>query len=191
LQQALAHPTWNMGAKVSIDSATLMNKALEIVEAAFLFGMPPERIDVVIHPQSVIHSMVEFTDRTILAQMSTPDMRFPIQYALTWPEKCPGEMAPLDFAVFNKLSFELPNRNLFPSLDFAYSALRAGGTMPAVMNAANEVAVEKFKTGAIGFTGIWHIIEKTMAKHQTVKNLSLAAVIDADRWARQTAQEIL
>ncbi len=186
-EKALAHPTWNMGEKVSIDSATLMNKALEIVEAGFLFKIPPAHIDVVIHPQSVIHSMVEFIDHSILAQMSIPDMRFPIQYALTWPEKCPGEMPPLDFTVFNTLSFALPDRKLFPSLDFAYHALQVGGTMPAVMNAANEIAVEKFKSGAIGFTDIWQIIETTMDRHQTVKGLSLDAILDADKWARRFA----
>ncbi len=188
--EALAHPTWNMGPKVTIDSASLMNKALEIIEASFLFGMTGDRIDVVIHPQSVIHSMVEFIDGTILAQMSTPDMRFPIQYAITYPEKCSGGMKALDFSVFSQLNFQLPDRRRFPSLDFAYSALHAGGTMPAVMNAANEAAVERFRKAEIGFTGIWNIIEKVMSKHKVLEQPSLDAILSADKWAREEALTI-
>ncbi len=189
-EKALAHPTWNMGPKVTIDSASLMNKALEIIEAAFLFGMPGDKIDVIIHPQSVIHSMVEFIDGTILAQMSTPDMRFPIQYAITYPEKYSGSMKPLDFSLFSQLDFQLPDRRRFPSLDFAYSALTAGGTMPAVMNAANEVAVERFRRAEIGFTGIWNIIEKVMSMHQVLEQPALDAILSSDKWARDTALTI-
>ncbi len=189
-EKALAHPTWNMGPKVTIDSASLMNKALEIIEAAFLFGMPGDKLDVVIHPQSVIHSMVEFIDGTILAQMSTPDMRFPIQFAITYPEKYSGGMKPLDFSIFSQLNFQMPDRKLFPSLDFAYNALRAGGTMPAVMNAANEVAVERFRRCEIGFTGIWNIIEKVMSKHSVLEEPALDAILSVDKWARETALTI-
>lgn len=189
-EKALDHPTWNMGPKVTIDSASLMNKALEIIEAAFLFGMPGNKIDVVIHPQSVIHSMVEFIDGTILAQMSTPDMRFPIQYAITYPEKYSGGMRPLDFSVFSQLNFQMPDRKLFPSLDFAYSALHAGGTMPAVMNAANEVAVARFSRSEIGFTDIWRIIEKVMSMHQVLEQPALDAILSVDKWARDTALTI-
>ena len=189
-EKALDHPTWNMGPKVTIDSASLMNKALEIIEAAFLFGMPGNKIDVVIHPQSVIHSMVEFIDGTILAQMSTPDMRFPIQYAITYPEKYSGGMRPLDFSVFSQLNFQMPDRKLFPSLDFAYSALHAGGTMPAVMNAANEVAVARFSRSDIGFTDIWRIIEKVMSMQQVLEQPALDAILSVDKWARDTALTI-
>jgi 1-deoxy-D-xylulose-5-phosphate reductoisomerase len=186
---ALAHPTWSMGPKVTIDSASLMNKALEIIEAHFLFNVPYEKIDVVIHPQSIVHSMVEFIDGTVLAQMSTPDMRFPIQYALTWPHKHPGSLEPLDFTKFSDLTFEVPDRKRFPSLDFAYESLRQGGDMPAVMNAANEVAVEKFRRGEIKFTEIWTIIEKTMAAHKVNDYQALAVVLDTDRRARAFAAE--
>jgi len=187
LQDALAHPTWNMGAKVTIDSATLMNKALEIIEAKWLFDISGEKIDVLIHHQSVIHSMVEFIDGTILAQMGTPDMRFPIQYALTYPQKHPGPLAPLDFSKFSNLSFEVPDIKRYPSLAFAYEALKVGGTLPTVMNAANEIAVEKFKTGEIAFTDIWKIIEKTMSLHNPLDRPQLDAILNADKEARLTA----
>ncbi len=189
VEDALRHPTWEMGPKVTIDSATLMNKALEIVEARWLFGMPGSGIDVVIHPQSVIHSMVEFVDGTVLAQMSEPDMRFPIQYALTYPGKHPGGLRPLDFAKLASLTFEAPDRRSFPSLGFAYEALRKGGGLPAVMNAANETAVELFRKGEIGFTDIWRIIEFTMSSAETLDRPSLDAILSADLWARRKAAE--
>jgi len=189
-EKALAHPTWDMGPKVTIDSTTMMNKALEIVEAGYLFGIPPEKIDVVIHPQSIIHSMVEFVDGSILAQLSKPDMRFPIQYALTYPARLAGEMPRLNFSDCLNLSFQKPDRKRFPSLDFAYAALRSGGTMPAVMNAANEIAVEKFRKGEIAFTGIWSIIEKVMSLHQVTAQSDLTTVLAADGWARQTAASL-
>lgn len=185
LRDALAHPTWNMGQKISIDSASMMNKALEIIEARWLFDVPAERIDVVIHPQSIIHSMVEFIDGTLLAQMSTPDMRFPIQYALTYPEKVPGGLAPFDFTKGCQLTFEPPNRELFPALDFAYEALKRGGTMPAVMSAANEEAVELFRQGKIGFTSIWNLIERAMSRHENIASPALAEILESDRWARE------
>ncbi|HBC89610.1 MAG TPA: 1-deoxy-D-xylulose-5-phosphate reductoisomerase [Lentisphaeria bacterium] len=189
-KSALEHPVWDMGPKVTIDSATLMNKALEIVEARWLFNVPGDRIDVVIHPQSVIHSMVEFIDGTVLAQMSEPDMRFPIQYALTYPVKHAGSLKPLDFAKLAGLSFEEPDRRNFPALDFAYEALEKGGTMPAVMNAANEVAVERFRKSEIRFTDIWNIIEKTMSYHKRLDRPSLDAILSADKWARDTASAV-
>ena len=186
-ERALAHPTWSMGQKVTIDSATLMNKALEMVEASFLFDCPEHRIDVVIHPQSIVHSMVEFTDGVIMAQMSVPDMCFPIQYAFTCPERCPGGLEKLNLSKVGTLEFEAPDTERFPSLGFAREALRAGGTMPCVMNAANEVAFERFRKGGIGFTGIWNVIEKTMQAHRTVENAGLDDILEADRWARVKA----
>ena len=152
LRDALAHPTWDMGPKVTIDSASLMNKALELIEARHLFNVPPERLKVVIHPQSLVHSMVELCDGSFSAQMSKPDMRFAIQYALTWPERAAeGGLPELDFARLVSLNFREPDRSRFPSLDFAYHAMHIGGTMTAAMNAANEVAVDKFRRGEIGF----------------------------------------
>lgn len=189
LEDALAHPTWDMGVKVTVDSATLMNKALEIIEAHWLFDIAGENIDVVIHHQSIIHSMVEFIDGTLLAQMGTPDMRFPIQYALTYPKKFPGSLAPLDFAKFSQLSFEIPDRKRFPSIDFAYEALRQGGTMPAVMNAANEVAVNRFRKGEIRFNDIWKIIENAMTSHNSLDRAQLDAILSADEEARRLAWE--
>lgn len=190
-ESALRHPTWDMGPKVTVDSATMMNKALEIIEARWLFDVPGENIDVVIHPQSVIHSMVEFVDATILAQMSTPDMRFPIQYALSYPHKVPGTLKPLDFSVFNSLSFELPDNQKFPSLNLAHESLRLGGTVPTVLNAANEVAVDAFRNSAIKFTGIWRLIEKVMQDHESVSHPSLEDILHADAWARSTASDYI
>lgn len=190
-EKALAHPTWEMGPKVTIDSATMMNKALEIVEAGYLFGLRPDQIDVVVHRESVIHSMIELLDGSIIAQLSNPDMRFPIQYAMTWPERLRGEMPGMNFADYPRLSFQIPDRKRFPSLDFAYEALRRGGTMPAVMNAANETAVEAFSSGKVAFTAIWSIIEKVMAAHRTRPQESLATVLEADQWARDAASELI
>lgn len=191
LRDALAHPTWDMGPKVTIDSASLMNKALELIEARHLFNVPPERLKVVIHPQSLVHSMVELCDGSFIAQMSKPDMRFAIQYALTWPERAAGGGLPeLDFARLVSLDFREPDRSRFPSLDFAYHAMRVGGTMTAAMNAANEVAVDKFRRGEIGFAAIWTIIEKTMSAHHTEPQSDLAAIRDADRRAREFASQL-
>ncbi len=174
---AVLHPTWNMGLKTSIDSATLMNKALEIIEAKWLFGLHPSQIDVIVHPQSIIHSMVEFIDGSILAQMSEASMKIPIQYAITYPQRQKGLLKSFDFAKFANLSFELPDRKKFPSLNFAYEALKQGGTMPTVMNAANEVAVEKFIKGEINIPAIWKIIENAMSHHKTLKNPSLREIL--------------
>ncbi len=189
-QEALAHPTWNMGPKVTIDSATLMNKALEIIEAYWLFNVPPEKIDVVVHPQSIIHSMVEFTDGTILAQMSATDMKFPIQHALTYPEKI-GGLKHLSFNDITTLTFEKPDRERFPSLDIAVYAIKKGGTMPAVMNAANEIAVERFSKGDISLHNIWDIIKKVMSSHEVIKKPSLEEIISADRWAKKEAEKFI
>ncbi len=191
LRDALAHPTWDMGPKVTIDSASLMNTALELIEARHLFNVPPERLKVVIHPQSLVHSMVELCDGSFIAQMSKPDMRFAIQYALTWPERAAeGGLPELDFARLVSLDFREPDRSRFPSLDFAYHAMHIGGTMTAAMNAANEVAVDKFRRGEIGFAAIWTIIEKTMSAHHTEPQSDLAAIRDADRRAREFASQL-
>ena len=189
LDDALAHPTWNMGPKVTIDSATLMNKALEVIEASWLFDVPGDGIDVLIHRESIVHSMVEFIDGTVLAQMGTPDMRHPIQYALTYPVKHNSSLPPLNLASLAKLSFEIPDRNKYPSLDFAYESLKTGGTMPAVMNAANEVAVDAFRTGDIGFTHIWSVIEWVMGRCHSNSDPSLDEVMAADAEGRVRARE--
>lgn len=191
LQDALAHPTWSMGPKVTIDSASLMNKALELVEAHHLFRVPPERLKVLIHPQSLVHSMVELCDGSFIAQMSKPDMRFAIQYALTWPERSAvGGLPQLDFSAGLHFDFQLPDRNRFPSLEFAEEAMRCGGTMPAVMNAANEVAVEKFRRGEIGFARIWAIIEATMHAHRPEPQRDLETIRNADAEARRFAEAL-
>lgn len=189
-QQAVNHPVWSMGQKISIDSATLMNKALEMVEAHFLFQCPEEKIAVLIHPQSVIHSMVEFTDGVLMAQMSVPDMRFPIQYAFTWPERRQGNLQRLNLAALGHLDFEEPDTGRFRSLLLARTAIRQGGTMPCVMNAANEAAFERFKKGEIGFMRILDVIEKTMERHESMKNASFDDILEADRWARTLAATI-
>lgn len=187
LAQALKHPTWEMGRKITIDSATLFNKGLEMIEARWLFGVGMERIDVVVHPQSVIHSMVEFVDGSVLAQMSRTDMCFPIQYALTWPERLRGGLKPLDFGQLAQLDFEEPRHEVFPALRLAREAGLAGGTLPAVLNAANEVAVDAFIAGRIRFCEIWAVVEKAMSAHEWAGADSLESVIAADAWARRTA----
>lgn len=190
LTDALQHPTWNMGKKVTIDSASLMNKALELVEAKYLFDVPPQQLKVVIHPQSVVHSMVEFVDGSFISQMSKPDMCFAIQYALSYPHRWAGNLPQIDFAQLSKLEFELPDHAKYPSLNFAEAALTAGGTLPGVMNAANEIAVERFCRGEIGFIKIYDIIEKTMERHTVEPQMSLEQIQNADRWAREIARSI-
>jgi 1-deoxy-D-xylulose-5-phosphate reductoisomerase len=185
LKEALDHPNWNMGTKVTIDSATLMNKGLEIMEARWLFGVPIDRIEVVVHPESIVHSMVEFIDGNILAQMSLPDMRFAIQYALTYPERVDGNLPQLDVAGLGELHFMQPDMERFPCLALAREAAGIGGTMPAVLNAANEVAVEGFVKGRLAFSGIWRMVEKLMGEHKPVKDPSLDDIIEADRWTRE------
>jgi len=190
LADALRHPTWSMGKKVTIDSASLMNKALELVEAKYLFDVLPQQLKVVVHPQSVVHSMVEFVDGSFISQMSKPDMCFAIQYALSYPRRWAGNLPQLDFAQMSKLEFELPDHAKYPSLDFAEAALTAGGTMPGVMNAANEIAVDRFCRGEIDFIHIYDIIEQTMARHIVEPQTSLEQIQTVDRWAREVARSI-
>ncbi len=187
LAQALKHPTWEMGPKITIDSATLFNKGLEMIEARWLFGIGMERIDVVVHPQSIIHSMVEFSDGSVLAQLSRTDMCFPIQYALTWPRRVKGGLRPLDFPALAKLEFEAPRSADFPALDLARRAGLVGGTLPAVYNAANEVAVDAFRAGKISFPGIWQCVTAVMDAHPVQRSCTLESVVAADRLARDTA----
>jgi 1-deoxy-D-xylulose-5-phosphate reductoisomerase len=191
LAQALRHPTWEMGPKITIDSATLFNKGLEMIEARWLFGIGMDRIDVVIHPQSIIHSMVEFTDGSVLAQLSRTDMCFPIQYALTWPRRIKGGLQALDFPALAKLEFEAPRTRDFPALDLARRAGQAGGTLPAVYNAANEVAVDAFRAGEISFPGIWQCVAAVMESHRIERLPTLDTIIAADREARVAAKTAL
>jgi 1-deoxy-D-xylulose-5-phosphate reductoisomerase len=186
-EQALRHPTWDMGPKISIDSATLFNKGLEMIEAKWLFDINMERIEVVIHPQSVIHSMVEFVDGSVLAQLSRTDMAFPIQYALTWPERVRGCLEPLDFGGLGALTFSAPRDDVFPALRLARRAGLAGGTLPAVFNAANETAVDAFRAGRIRFPQIWDCVARVMERHQPGPSDSLDAVVRADGEARRLA----
>lgn len=189
--QALKHPTWNMGRKITIDSATLFNKGLEMIEARWLFDVPMSRVDVVVHPQSIVHSMVEFVDSSVLAQLSHSDMCFPIQYAVTWPDRVSNTLPPLDFARLAALHFEAPRVDVFPALRLAREAGEAGGTLPAVLNAANEVAVEAFLNERLKFPAIWATVEKVMQKHSNVEHPSLEAIIEADAWARRVAEGLL
>jgi 1-deoxy-D-xylulose-5-phosphate reductoisomerase len=184
-EQALAHPTWAMGPKITVDSATMMNKALEIIEAVRLFEMPVEKVDVVIHPESIIHSMVEYVDGSVIAQMGTPDMKTPIQYALTWPDRAPGIAKGLDLATLGKLTFEIPNRSIFRSLDLGFEAARVGGTLPAVLNAANEAAVDLFLNGHILLGAIPGLVERCMNAHTVVPNPTLEELMEIDGWARR------
>lgn len=190
-EDALKHPRWRMGKKVTIDSATLMNKGLEVIEASHLFGLPAERIDVLIHPQSIVHSMVEFNDGALLAQISTPDMRGPIAYALSYPQRLDDTVPRLELADMEKLTFHRPDTENFPCLGFAYQALKEGGTMPAVLNAVNEVTVNAFLERTINFIAIPVIINKTMDSHKTKKAPDLDVIIEADRWARKKAEEYI
>lgn len=191
LEQAFNHPTWDMGRKITIDSSTLFNKGLEMIEARWLFGIGMDRIDVIVHPQSIVHSMVEFIDGSVLAQLSHTDMCFPIQYAVTWPERLRGGLEPLDFAELAKLEFEAPRYDDFPALNLARRAGEAGGTLPAVYNAANEVAVDAFCEGKIGYTGIWKTVEQVMDRHGVQPADCLEVLIDADLAARVSAAGIV
>src|SRR5437660_12069638 len=186
-EQALKHPTWNMGPKITIDSATLFNKGLEMIEAHWLFGVEMDRVEVVIHPQSIVHSMVEFADGSTLAQLSYSNMRFPIQYAVTWPDRVPNSLPPLDFSTLGKLEFEIPRYENFPALNLARRAGETGGTLPAVMNAANEVAVAAFLNRQIRFPQIWQTVAQVMDRHRTVAHPDLDAILAADQWARAEA----
>jgi 1-deoxy-D-xylulose-5-phosphate reductoisomerase len=190
-EEALNHPTWNMGPKITIDSATLMNKGLEVIEARWLFGVPAERVAVLIHPQSVVHSMVEFVDGTVLAQLGVTDMRLPIQYALSYPERWEAAIPGLDFTKAFKLDFDVPDHGRFPCLTLAYRALESGGSMPAVLNAANEEAVAAFLAGRIPFTAIPESIEEVMDAHPPSSVRDLDDVLEADAWARRRCGETL
>ncbi|MFQ5950234.1 MAG: 1-deoxy-D-xylulose-5-phosphate reductoisomerase, partial [Nitrospiria bacterium] len=187
-KEALAHPNWKMGPKISIDSATLMNKGLEIIEARWFFDVPPEKIDVVIHRQSIVHSMVEFVDRSVVAQMGLPDMRVPISYALHYPNRAPLSLPSLELEEIGQLTFERPDRKAFPLLSCAYEALKGGGTLPSVLNAVNEAAVEAFLVEKIGFIEIEQVVQQTLDAHcpQAIKTLDDA--VSADQWARLEAQ---
>jgi len=190
-EQALRHPVWDMGRKISIDSATLMNKGLEVIEARWLFDVEADRLDVVLHPQSIVHSMVEMVDGSVLCQMGVPDMRAPIQYALGYPERFAGPINAPDLAVLGPLEFFPVDRGRFPSLDLAYGALRAGGTAPAALNAANEIAVHAFLSRRLDFPGIPRLVEKVLQRHRPVPVTSLESVLEADAWSRGAAEEIL
>ncbi|MGE4219286.1 MAG: 1-deoxy-D-xylulose-5-phosphate reductoisomerase [Alphaproteobacteria bacterium] len=188
--QAVAHPNWDMGAKISVDSATMMNKGLEVIEAHHLFQIPEDRIDVLVHPQSVIHSMVEYVDGSVLAQLGTPDMRTPIAYALAWPARMATPSQRLDLAAMSKLTFEHPDMERFPALRLAREALRAGGSAPAVLNAANEVAVAAFLGGRIGFLDIAGVVEATLSRMPSQALVRLEDVYAVDEAARAVATEI-
>ena len=183
-EQALRHPTWNMGPKISIDSATMMNKALEIIEAKWLFGLEPDQIEVIVHPQSIVHSLVEFRDGSVIAQLGHPDMRVPIQYALTWPERLEADGKKFDLAEIRSLAFEAPDPVRFPALELGLRAVRAGGTMGAVLNAANEVAVEAFLARRLRFPGIAGVVRETMDAHRKIETPTLDDIRTADAWAR-------
>lgn len=187
---ALKHPRWNMGRKISIDSATLMNKGLEVIEARWLFGLAPAEISVCIHPQSIVHSMVEYIDGSIMAQLSEPDMKGPISYALAYPERMGFGARPFTFSNL-KLDFSEPDKEKFPCLELAYKALEAGGTACAVLNAADEVAVEAFLDGNIRFTGIYDLIARVLDMHHTKNIVSLEDVLEADRWARHETRQLI
>ena len=188
---ALNHPNWSMGRKITVDSATMMNKGLEVIEARWLFNIPVERIAVNVHPQSIIHSMVEYLDGSVMAQMGVPDMKGPIAYALTYPARIPSGVKPLDLTALSGLTFFNPDLVRFPALRLAYQALQAGESMPAVMNAANEIAVEAFLGGRIGFMAIAESIERVMGLHTPHALNSIEEVLEADRWGRRTAREAL
>jgi len=189
VSEVLAHPNWDMGRKVTVDSATLMNKGLELIEAHWLFGVPFDRIETVIHPESIVHSMVEFADGSTIAQLSPPDMRFAIQYALTYPQRVEGGLPSLDLVEQGRLNFLKPDHERFPSLRLARAAGARGGTLPAVMNAANEVAVQSFLCNEIVFSGIWETVESVMDRHMVVDQPALDSIMDADAWARRAATE--
>ncbi len=190
-EDALKHPNWSMGRKISIDSATLMNKGLEVIEACWLFDLSPDQVDVLIHPQSIVHSMVEFRDRTFLAQMSMPDMRAPIAYALSWPERLDASIQGLELDRIGTLTFKKPDHDSFPCLSFAYDAIRTGGTAPAALNAANEIAVHAFLYKRIGFNDIPEIINKTIRDYTAKSHPSLEDLLAADRLARETAESYI
>src|SRR6266853_2521428 len=187
VEEALKHPTWNMGQKITIDSATLFNKGLEMIEAHWLFGVEMVQVEVVIHPQSIVHSMVEFADGSVLAQLSHSNMCFPIQYAITWPDRVPNSLPPLDFGKLAELKFARPRYDDFPALGLARRAGETGGTLPAVLNAANEIAVSAFLEKRMSFPQIWQTVEQVMDAHESVAQPDLDEILRADHWARAEA----
>jgi 1-deoxy-D-xylulose-5-phosphate reductoisomerase len=189
--EACAHPRWRMGRKISVDSATLMNKGLELIEACLLFGMESARVELVVHPQSIVHSLVEYVDGSILAQLGNPDMRTPIAHALGWPERIGSGVQSLDLTAVARLDFEPPDAGRFPALRLARAVAEAGGTAPAALNAANEVAVAAFLGGRLGFLGIPQVIEEVLGRHRNVSADDLSTVLEADRWARELAEAML
>ncbi|MCA3183069.1 MAG: 1-deoxy-D-xylulose-5-phosphate reductoisomerase, partial [Cupriavidus sp.] len=189
--QACAHPNWSMGRKISVDSATMLNKGLEVIEAHWLFGAPADKIEVLIHPQSIVHSMVAYADGSVLAQLGNPDMRTPIAYGMAYPERIDSGVTPLDLTVAGGLHFETPDLGRFPCLGLAFDALRAGGVAPAVLNAANEVAVEAFLAGAIRFTDIARVVADVLEQPADGEAASLEGVLAADAAARDAAQVLL
>ena len=189
--QALQHPNWKMGAKITIDSATLMNKGLEVIEARWLFDLPPSQIEVLVHRESIIHSLVEYRDGSVIAQLGLPDMRTPISYAMNYPERMPLDPPPLDLAGIGKLTFHRPDHDRFPCLSLGYEALRVGGTMPAALNAANEVAVAAYLEETIGFPAIADVIARTMDAHVSRPVATLEDALETDRWAREKAAEFV
>ena len=189
--EAMRHPTWNMGAKITIDSATLMNKGLEVIEAHWLFGFDADEISIVVHPESVVHSMIELVDGSVIAQMGITDMRHAIQYALTYPERCPSELPPLDLAKLSSLHFEAPDLDRFPCIALAYRALKTGGTLPAAMNAANEEAVHAFIDERIALSDIPSVIDEVMNRHETAPVADLESVLQADRNSRVMARSAI
>ncbi|GAB4538078.1 MAG: 1-deoxy-D-xylulose-5-phosphate reductoisomerase [Thermodesulfovibrionia bacterium] len=190
-EEALRHPRWKMGKKVTIDSSTLMNKGLEVIEAHWLFDMPSERIDVLLHPQSVVHSLVELIDGSLLAHMSVPDMKGPICYALSYPDRCDGVLHRLDLAKTHELIFEEPDPERYPCLMLTYEALRCGGTMPSVLNASNEIAVKGFLNREIPFTAIPHVVSDVMSAHEPSKGETIEEIISASMWAEEKAKELI
>jgi 1-deoxy-D-xylulose-5-phosphate reductoisomerase len=191
VEECLRHPNWTMGKKITVDSATLANKGLEVIEARWLFGVDYDRVEVVVHPQSVIHSMVEFADGSVIAQLGQPDMRLPIQYALSYPDRWPAELPRLDFFALKALTFEKPALDVFPALALAYAAGRRGGTAPCVYNAANETAVYAFLDRRLSFPAIAEVIAATCGRHAVVSSPDLAALTAADAWAREYAGELI
>ncbi len=186
-EQALKHPNWSMGAKITIDSSTLMNKGLEVIEAQWLFDLKPHQIDVIVHPQSIIHSLVQFEDGSLKAQLGLPDMKLPIQYALGYPQRLPADFPRFHFAQFPNLTFEAPDKETFRCLQLAYDAMADGGTVPCVMNAANEIAVSLFLQDKIGFLEIGQLVESVMKHHTIIDNPALNDLFQTDIWARETA----
>ena len=189
--EALKHPNWDMGRKISIDSSTLMNKGLEVIEAKWLFDIEPEDIDVVVHPQSIVHSMVQYRDSSVIAQLGCPDMRLPIQYALTYPDRMKTDFERLDFVKASQLTFEVPDKEVFPCLELAYKCLEKGGTYCAVLNAANEVLVGEFLEERIGFYDIPKYIEMTLEAHESIEDASLDEILKVDKWARDYVSSLL